>query len=55
MASILVVEDDPTIRDVMVYQLKAAGHDLHTADNGVDAVDQFRVGMTTPFGPTVMV
>ncbi|MDA0351646.1 MAG: response regulator transcription factor [Chloroflexi bacterium] len=42
MASILVVEDDPTIRDVVVYQLQAAGHDLHTADDGVDAVDQFR-------------
>jgi DNA-binding response OmpR family regulator len=42
MADILVVEDDATIRDVVVYQLEAAGHRLHTAQDGVEAVDQFR-------------
>jgi len=42
VAEILVVEDDATIRDVVVYQLEAAGHRLHTADNGVDALERFR-------------
>ncbi len=44
MAEILVVEDDATIRDVVVYQLEAAGHRLRTAEDGVEAVDQFRSG-----------
>ncbi len=44
MAEILVVEDDATIRDVVVYQLEAAGHRLRTAEDGVEAVDQFRDG-----------
>ena len=42
MADILVVEDDATIRDVVVYQLEAAGHRLFTAADGVEAIDQFR-------------
>jgi len=42
VADILVVEDDATIRDVVVYQLEAAGHRLFTAADGVEAIDQFR-------------
>jgi len=43
MAEILVVEDDATIRDVVLYQLEAAGHTPRAADDGVQAVEQFRL------------
>lgn len=41
MADVLVVEDDPTIRDVVVYQLTRAGHRVDAAGDGVTALERF--------------
>lgn len=35
---ILVAEDDPAIRDLVRTHLSMAGYDVHTANNGVEAV-----------------
>ena len=37
-AQILVVDDDPSIREAMGLLLMSAGYDVATADNGVSAV-----------------
>jgi len=42
VADVLVVEDDDTIRDVVVYQLKRAGHRVDAAGDGVTALERFR-------------
>ena len=42
MADVLVVEDDDTIRDVVVYHLKRAGHRVDAAGDGVTALERFR-------------
>ncbi len=39
MASILVVEDDPDILDLLAAILRSAGHDVVEAASGIDAVD----------------
>jgi two-component system, OmpR family, response regulator MtrA len=39
---ILVVEDDPSIREVTALGLTAAGFDVETAADGVEGVDRFR-------------
>ena len=39
MAKILVVDDDNSIRNMIVSVLKAKGHETLEADNGVSAVD----------------
>jgi len=39
MSRILVVDDDPEIRDLLQDCLRAAGHELIFAANGKDAVD----------------
>ncbi len=36
---ILIVEDDITILQLVVFKLKNAGYDVFTADNGVKAMD----------------
>jgi len=41
-ASVLVVEDDPVTRELIARQLRAAGHDVETAGDGVAAVELFR-------------
>ena len=38
MTSILVVEDEKDIRDVLEYNLRQAGHDVHVAATGNDAL-----------------
>ena len=42
MADVLVIEDDANIRDVVVYQLEAAGHRVRIAADGVAALEAFR-------------
>jgi len=41
-ARILVVEDDPSIREVTALGLRAAGFDVATAADGVDALEHWR-------------
>ena len=39
---VLVAEDDPALRDVIVMGLKEAGYQVDSVDRGDDAIDQFR-------------
>lgn len=39
MASILIVEDDPVIRQTVDYALKRAGFETFTSDNGLEALE----------------
>src|SRR5438046_2034109 len=41
-ARILLVEDDPSIREVTAIGLGAAGFEVATAVDGVDALERFR-------------
>lgn len=38
MATILIVDDDPTIRAVIIQALKAAGHEVFSAANGKEGM-----------------
>jgi PAS domain S-box-containing protein len=38
---VLLVEDEPLIRDIQAEYLRADGHDVETAVNGSDALDKF--------------
>jgi len=40
-ASILVVDDDPHIREVIRFALEKAGFSVHEASNGLEAVERF--------------
>ena len=42
MASVLVVDDDPTVREVVVSYLRAAGHDCAESADGRRALDEVR-------------
>ncbi len=42
MANILVVDDDPTVREVVVSYLRAAGHECRESADGHDALAQLR-------------
>jgi CheY-like chemotaxis protein len=39
MARVLVVEDEPTMRELVSARLKAAGHQIVAAENGAAAVE----------------
>jgi len=39
MARILIAEDERDIRDLVAFTLKFAGHDVHKAANGAEAVE----------------
>ena len=41
MAKILIVDDDATVRTIIVQVLKAAGHEVFSAVNGHDGVRHF--------------
>ncbi len=43
MSSILVVDDDTQVLDVMSEMLRLEGYDVSVAENGQEAVDQLRV------------
>ena len=38
MATILIIEDDPGVRRVLIHTLERAGHDVHAVDNGRDGL-----------------
>jgi DNA-binding response OmpR family regulator len=40
MADVLVVDDDPTVREVVVSYLRAGGHQVREADDGETALSQ---------------
>jgi DNA-binding response OmpR family regulator len=40
VADVLVVDDDPTVREVVVSYLRAAGHQVHEADDGGQALQE---------------
>ena len=42
MASVLVVEDQAENRNLMAYLLRAFGHEVVTAENGVEGLDAAR-------------
>ena len=42
MTRVLVVEDEPNLREPLVYLLEKEGYQVIEADNGNDAVDSFR-------------
>lgn len=44
MPRILIVEDEPNIREVISFALDRAGHAIATARNGVEALQQVRRG-----------
>ena len=41
MAAVLLVEDDDTLREALVYLLRREGHDVHAAADGQTALDEF--------------
>ena len=44
--SILVVDDDPAVRDLMVDALTEAGHQVDVARDGAQALDRLHDGVT---------
>lgn len=46
MAKVLVVDDDATVREVVVDYLRNAGHEVHEAADGAGALDAVRQGGT---------
>ena len=42
MARVLVVDDDRTVREVVASYLRAAGHEVDEADDGVAGLAQMR-------------
>jgi CheY-like chemotaxis protein len=38
MAKIVVVEDEPDLREILVDELSDLGHEVHTASNGVEGL-----------------
>ena len=42
MARILIVDDDPHIRDVVAIALESAGHEVHRGEDGHEAVERSR-------------
>lgn len=42
MATVLVADDDPDVRDVVVFKLEQSGHDVLVAEDGGAALDLAR-------------
>lgn len=42
MVKVLAVDDDPTILRLLQVNLEMDGHEVHTADNGADALERVR-------------
>ena len=51
MVSTMVVEDDPTIAEVVAYHLSKAGHDVTTVNDGQSAIDGLR---SAPFNLVIL-
>ncbi|HMC53288.1 MAG TPA: response regulator [Acidimicrobiales bacterium] len=43
MAEVLVVDDEPEIRQILTYMLEFAGHEVRTATNGEEAIAALEV------------
>jgi CheY-like chemotaxis protein/anti-sigma regulatory factor (Ser/Thr protein kinase) len=41
---VLLVEDEPLIRDIQAEYLRTDGHEVETASNGVEALEKFQAG-----------
>lgn len=56
MRRILVMDDEPGIRNVMFHALARIGHTVETANDGKDAIDKYAAAMRngTPFDLTIM-
>jgi CheY-like chemotaxis protein len=50
MAKILVLDDDPEIRRLIVEVLSGAGHEIHEAKDGQEGLSLFRI-----HGPTLVI
>jgi len=50
MARVLIVDDDPVILELVVMNFELEGHEVRTAANGPDALDQART-----WGPDAVV
>ena len=46
---ILVVEDDPLARSILIRRLQAEGHEAETAESGLQALDRLERGDAAPF------
>jgi len=44
MAKILIVDDEPAIRDLFKYVFEEAGHEVSLANNGLEALDALQGG-----------
>ncbi len=44
MARILIADDDPDIRQLVIYSLADEGHEVSVAENGRETVDHFAAG-----------
>jgi len=42
MAKIIIIEDDPDLRQLLVEELEDAGHDLIEAGDGVEGLDRIK-------------
>lgn len=46
MAKILIVDDEPAIRELFKYVFEESGHEVATANNGREALDALQGGAT---------
>jgi len=46
MAKILIVDDEPAIRELFKYMFEESGHEVATANNGREALDALQDGVT---------
>ena len=53
-AKILVVDDEPDVVQLVEYNLKAAGYDVMSADDGTDATGQWYMWGTHTIGGEAM-
>ena len=42
---VLIVEDDPSVRNSLALLLKASGYDVNTANDGVEALKILKAGL----------
>ena len=53
MARIVVADDDADIRDLVVFKLRQAGHDVQAVEDGAAAVEACQVGTPDLAAPLV--
>jgi two-component system, cell cycle response regulator CpdR len=45
VSSVLVVDDDPDVLEYLTHALQAAGHEVHAAGSGIEALDLLDAGI----------